>query len=75
MNKQIPEHPVRMRTIPGAYREIQKLDPETNLSVRSLRKLIKDSNIPTVNISNRTLVNLDLILSKLSCYNDDATCV
>ena len=67
--------PPRMRTLPKAYQEIKKLDPDTDFSMRSLRKLIKSGEIPTVKIQNKTLVNLDLLLEKLSCYNDNDTCV
>lgn len=68
-------NPPRMRTLPKAYQEIKKLDPDTDFSMRSLRKLIKSGIIPTVKIQNKTLVNLDLLLDKLSCYNDSDTCV
>lgn len=65
---------IRMRTIPKAYEAIKELDPDTDFSVRMLRQLIKSGEIPTVKISNKTLVNLDLIIDRLSCYNDTATC-
>lgn len=65
---------VRMRTIPNAYKEVLKIDPNTNLTIRSLRRMVKNGIIPTVKIENKVLINLDLLLSKLSCYNDGTTC-
>lgn len=69
-NKKLP----RMRTIPKAFEEIKKIDPDTCFSMRSLRKLVNSGEIPTVKISNKILLNLDLLLDKLSCYNNDTTC-
>ncbi|MBQ8043042.1 MAG: hypothetical protein IJ272_02690 [Clostridia bacterium] len=65
---------VRMRTIPKAYEAIKELDPHTDFSIRMFRQLIKSGEIPTIKISNKVLVNLDLLIDKLSCYNDTATC-
>ena len=65
---------VRMRTIPKAYEAIKELDPDSDFSIRMLRKLIKSGEIPTIKISNKLLVNLDLLIDKLSCYNNTATC-
>ena len=61
----------RMRTIPKAYEEIKALDPNTGLTLRALRKMVKSGIIPSVQIASKTLVNLDLLLEVLSCYNKD----
>jgi hypothetical protein len=65
---------VRMRSIPKAYEEIKKIDPDTSFSMRALRRLVGSGEIPTVKISNKVLINLDLLLDKLACYNESATC-
>ena len=65
---------MRMRTIPKAFEEIKQSDPDTNLTLRALRRMVSNGEIPVVRISNKVLINLDLLLDKLSCYNDDATC-
>lgn len=70
-NNQIP----RMRTISQAYREIIQQDPNTNFTLRALRRMVKNGEIPTVSVGNKKLLNLNLLLDKLSCYNNDATCV
>lgn len=62
---------VRMRTIPKAYDEIKRLDPETNLSSRAFRRMVGSGTIPSVKVDNVVLVNLDRALEILSCssYN------
>lgn len=68
----------RMRTIPNAYKEIKALDPNSNLSLRGLRNMIKSKEIPYVKTSaNKYLINLDMLLAKLAGVdynNDDITC-
>ncbi len=64
----------RMRTVPRAYAEIKAIDPDTDLSMRGLRDLVSSGTIPTVKIKNKVLINLDLLIEWLSCYNDTATC-
>ena len=65
---------LRMRTIPKAYETIKELDPDSDFSLRMFRQLVKSGEIPTIKISNKVLVNLDLLIDKLSCYNNTATC-
>lgn len=64
----------RMRTIPKAYEEIKKIDPDTDFTLRALRRMVSTGEIPTVSINTKKLVNLDLLIDKLSCYNDSAIC-
>jgi len=64
----------RMRTIPKAFEEIKALDPNTDSTLRALRRMVKNGEIPTVQIASKKLINLDLLLDVLSCYNDSATC-
>lgn len=61
----------RMRTIPKAYEQLKKIDPESCITMRSLRKMVKCGDIPTVKIGNKTLINYDLFCQALSCYNND----
>ena len=63
---------VRIRTIPKAFAEIKAADPNTDLSIKALRKLVKEGRIPSVKIENKVLVNLDLILETLACYTIDS---
>lgn len=61
----------RMRTIPQAYAEIKKKDPNTSLTLRALRRMVNNNEIPTVSVASKKLINLDLLFDKLSCYNDN----
>ncbi len=63
----------RMRTLPKCYEELKKLDPDTCISMRGLRKIIGSGDVSTVKINNKVLVNFDLLVSYLSCYTDSAT--
>ena len=66
--------PARMRTIPKAYQEIKALDPNTDFTLRALRRMVSQGELPVVMVASKKLINLDLLLDKLSCYNDSATC-
>lgn len=61
-----------MRTIPKAYEEIKQLDNQTSLTLRALRRMCANGEIPIIKVGNKTLINLDLLISKLSCYNEEA---
>lgn len=65
----------RMRTVPKAYEEIKRMDPDSAISLRALRRMVANNEVPTVQVASKKLVNLDLLLEKLSCYNDSAICV
>lgn len=59
----------RMRTIPKAFEEIKKLDKDTCFTLRALRRMVNNGEIPVVQINSKKLINLDLLINKLSCYN------
>lgn len=60
-----------MRTIPKAYAELKKIDPETDFTLRALRRMVKNDEIPCINVANKKLINLDILLEIFSCdgYN------
>lgn len=73
-------HAPRMRTIPQTIEELRKADPNTAVTLRALRRMVSNGEIPTVNIASKKLINLDVLFSllygKQSCYNDNAiSCV
>lgn len=77
MDNQTSNRVPRIRTIPKAYKEIKKIDPNTNLSLRGLRNMVQNKEIPSIKVNNRYLINLDMLLEKLSVasYNNtDITC-
>ena len=64
----------RMRTVKQAIQEIKNEDNNTALTEKALRRMIFDGRIPTVSVGRKTLINMDLLLAKLSgeSYNDSA---
>ena len=69
----MPQVP-RMRTVKKAMEEIRAIDSDTDFTERALRRMIANNEIAVVTIGNKKLINLDLLLEKLSgCeYNDSA---
>lgn len=55
----------RMRTIPEAMREIQRIDPDTALTVTALRRMVNNGEIPYVSVASKRLINLDFLLAIL----------
>lgn len=49
----------RIRTIPGAVREIKEKDPNTIMTVATLRKMVKRGEVPHVAIGGRVFVNME----------------
>lgn len=68
MSNNIP----KMRTIPMAYEEIKKADPHTCLTLRALRRMVNNGEVPCVMVGNKRLVDLDLLFDVLSGYNNSA---
>lgn len=56
----------RMRTLPQAIKEIQRLDGETCYSLRALRRSVNNGEIPAIHINSKVLINLDALLDMLS---------
>lgn len=64
--------PPRMRTIPKAYEEVKRADPNTSLTLRALRRMVNNGEVPFVMVGTKRLVDLDLLFDVLSGYNDSA---
>ena len=43
-----------------------------NIILRALRRMASRGEIPVIRIASKRLINLDLLLDILSCYNNDA---
>ena len=56
----------RMRTAEGALAIIKDLDPDTAISLRSIRRLINTGAIPCVPVGRKKLVNVDLLIGYLA---------
>lgn len=55
-----------MRIAKEIAKEIKALDPNTGLSESSIRRLIKEGKIQSIQVGNRHLINLDLVIEFLS---------
>lgn len=62
----------RMRTIPKAYEEVKRADPNTSLTLRALRRMVNSGEIPCVMVGTKRLIDLDLLFDFLSGYNNTA---
>ena len=59
----------RMRTLPEAFRELKKADPNTAYTLRALRAAVKKGEIPVLRVGSdktKVLVNLDTLFEMLS---------
>lgn len=65
----------RMRTVPQAYKLLKETDPDTAVTIGAIRKMISEGEIPVYKVGNKSLINFDLLLNNLSCYNDIVVCV
>ena len=55
----------KMRTLPKAMEEIKQLDPDTALTLSTLRLLVKRGELPVVHIRNRQLIDMDTLTAYL----------
>lgn len=55
----------RMRTAPKIVAEIKALDPNSEVSVRYIRRLVKEGTVTVVWAGNKALINLDDVLDIL----------
>lgn len=56
----------RMRTIPEAFNELKKADPNTAYTLRALRAAVNKGELPVVMVGNKRLVNLDRLFEMLN---------
>ena len=56
----------RMRTAPQAIAELKKIDPDTAFTLRALRRMMNNGEIPVVNVQSKRLINFDMLLSILA---------
>ena len=75
MNEENKRCAPRLRTIPQAYEEIKKYDPDTAFTIRALRRMVNTGELPTVAINSKRLINIDLLYDLFSFYNEPVSCV
>lgn len=59
------EHMTKLRTINKAYDEIKARDPDTAISRRMFRDIVRSGMIPSIKNGNRSLVDVDVAESCL----------
>ncbi len=56
----------RMRTIDAAIKELKQDDPNCALTRHALRRMVISKRVPSVQVGNKYLVNLDSLINLLS---------
>lgn len=56
----------RMRTAEKAMAEIKAADPETSFTLRALRRMINNNEIPSVSVNSKKLINMDQLYAFLN---------
>lgn len=63
----------RMRFAAQALEELRRLDPQTQVSLKMIRRLVNTGAVPSVGVGNgsRRLVNVDALISFLESPPED----
>ena len=61
----------KMRTLPEAIKELQKIDPETSFTLTALRRAVNNGEIPVTLAGTTRLVNFNILLEYL--YNGNSS--
>lgn len=61
----------KMRTLPEAIKELQKIDPETSFTLRALRRAVNNGEIPVTHVGSGVLINFNMLLEYL--YNGNSS--
>ena len=56
----------RMRTLPEALKMLKKLDRSTAITLRALRRMVNNGEIPVVMVGSKRLINFDKLLERLN---------
>ena len=55
-----------MRTAEKAMAEIKAADPKTSFTLRALRRMINNNEIPSVSVNSKKLINMDQLYAYLN---------
>lgn len=55
----------KMRTAAGVLAEIKAIDPNTEVTLTMVRRIIKSGKVPVVNAGTKKLVNVDAVVEYL----------
>ena len=56
----------RMRLVSECYQQILADDPDSSITMNSLRRLVKTEAVPSVKVGRKSLVDYDALLAYLS---------
>ena len=56
----------RMRTLPEALKMLKELDSSTAITLRALRRMVNNGEIPVVMVGSKRLINFDKLLERLN---------
>lgn len=60
----------RMRTLPEALKMLKELDRSTAITLRALRRMVNNGEIPVVMVGNKRLINFDKLLERLNMSDE-----
>lgn len=61
----------RIRTINQTVKLLRELDPETAITEKTLRRAVRDGELPHRQVGNRTLLNVDVVCQYYECIQDN----
>lgn len=53
---------MRMRTAAQAFREIKAMDPDSSISERQIRAIMKSGRVPVFRQGNKTMVTMESLI-------------
>lgn len=56
----------RMGTLPEALKMLKELDRSTAITLRALRRMVNNGEIPVVMVGSKRLINFDKLLERLN---------
>lgn len=63
----------RLRTLPQAFEELKREDPDTAMTMRALRRMVNTGELPTVHIESKRLINMPVLFNYLSCSDEQVS--
>ena len=60
--KEAERRPPRMRTAQGAVATLKEEDPDTQITVSMVRRLVRSGKVPCVSMGRKKLINVDTLI-------------
>ena len=62
LEREAERRPPRMRTAQGAVATLKEEDPDTQITVSMVRRLIRSGRLPYVPMGKKKLINVDMLI-------------